>query len=212
MRPLALGLAGIAILAIVSIAALAVTSPGPDASAANATAPPMDISLEPANPSAGDFLEITSSGHHNGQFIYPDTLTITQPEPPVLAIVGERVLEVWTLKALRPGTGSVQTRGSFEKHFTCPTPEDSCGAFFYSAFSPDVEVVVHGNAGDADCDASLQSLDALLILQFDASLVDSIPCGDASDMNEDCVLDSLDAALILKVVASLIPEREFQPC
>ena len=214
MRPVAFGLAGIAMLAIVSIAALAVAGPLPDASAENSVAPPMDISFDPEEPRAGDIVELTSSGYHHSQSILPSVLTITQPEQPVLAIVGDRDGYTWTLEALRPGVALVQTRGTFEKHFTCPTPTvgDFCGAYWHSAYSPETAFVVHGSAGDADCDAVLQSLDALLILQFAVALVESLPCGDASDMNEDCALNALDAFLILQVVDSLIPEREFQPC
>ena len=212
MKPLAFGLVGVAMLAIVSIVALAVAGPWPDASADDVKAPGLTIEIEPREPRVGDIVEITSSGQHLSQFILPEDLFITQPEPPVLEILGERIYDVWTLEALRPGTASVQTRGTFEKHFACPTPEDFCGARFYYVYSWEPVVVVHGSAGDADCDATLQSLDALLILEFAAALVESLPCGDASDMNEDCVLDALDAVLILQVVASLIPEREFQPC
>ena len=212
MRPVAFGLAGIAMLAIVSIAALAVTGPGPDASAEKSGNPGMSLNMNPIPPRAGDTVVITSFGEHLSQHIYPEDLFITQPEQPVLAIVGDLVNDVWTVKALRPGAATVQTRGTFEKHFTCPTPQDFCGAWWYYAYSPEVPVLVQGSAGDADCNAILQPLDALLILHFAAAMVQWPPCGDASDMNQDCALNSLDAMLIFQAVVSLIPEPEFQPC
>jgi hypothetical protein len=58
-------------------------------------------------------------------------------------------------------------------------------------------------AGDADCDGELSSVDAQLILQYGAELVDSVPCPDSADANGDGVINAIDAAIILQIVAGL---------
>ena len=57
--------------------------------------------------------------------------------------------------------------------------------------------------GDANCDGLVNSLDAALVLQFDAGLIHSLTCADA-DYNHDGVVNALDAALILQKDAGLI--------
>lgn len=58
--------------------------------------------------------------------------------------------------------------------------------------------------GDVSCDGVVNSIDAALILQFDAGLVDSLSCQDAADVSADGSVNSLDAALILQFAAGLI--------
>ncbi|MCH8994430.1 MAG: hypothetical protein IH959_05605 [Chloroflexi bacterium] len=56
-----------------------------------------------------------------------------------------------------------------------------------------------------NCDGGFaNSVDAALILQFDAALLDSLPCLDVGDPNEDGSVNSVDAALILQFTARLI--------
>lgn len=59
-------------------------------------------------------------------------------------------------------------------------------------------------AGDADCSGTVTAIDAALILQFGAGLLDSLPCPDAADVNEDGTFTAVDATLILQFVAGLI--------
>ena len=60
-------------------------------------------------------------------------------------------------------------------------------------------------AGDADCSAAVDAIDAALILQFTADLVDSLPCPGGADANGDGLVNSIDSALVLQLVAGLIP-------
>ncbi len=59
--------------------------------------------------------------------------------------------------------------------------------------------------GDANCDLDVNSLDALLVLQYNAALISSIPCQGDADYNVDGVIDAVDAALILQYEAGLFP-------
>ena len=58
--------------------------------------------------------------------------------------------------------------------------------------------------GDANCDASVSSIDAALVLQFVAGLLSALGCEDAADANADGNVDSIDAALILQFGAGLL--------
>jgi len=56
--------------------------------------------------------------------------------------------------------------------------------------------------GDLDCNGSVTSVDATLILQHDAGLIDIRVCS-VADVNEDSAVNALDALLILQFVAGL---------
>ena len=58
--------------------------------------------------------------------------------------------------------------------------------------------------GDVDCDGVVSSLDALLLLQLVAQLVDELSCPDVADVNGDGVVDAVDALWILWIEAGLI--------
>jgi hypothetical protein len=51
---------------------------------------------------------------------------------------------------------------------------------------------------------SVDAVDALLILQFKAALIDSLPNEASADVNNSGEITSVDAALILQVEAGLI--------
>jgi murein DD-endopeptidase MepM/ murein hydrolase activator NlpD len=57
--------------------------------------------------------------------------------------------------------------------------------------------------GDGNCDRAVNSIDAALILQFDAGLIDPLPCLDSADTNRDGAVNPIDAALILQLEAGL---------
>ncbi|MCH8995422.1 MAG: hypothetical protein IH959_10755 [Chloroflexi bacterium] len=58
--------------------------------------------------------------------------------------------------------------------------------------------------GDVNCDQATNSIDAALVLQFDAGLIDWLSCGQNADVNGDGVANSMDADLILQFDAGLI--------
>jgi plastocyanin len=62
-----------------------------------------------------------------------------------------------------------------------------------------------GAVGDANCNGSVDSIDAALILQFSASLTNSLPCQQNADVNASGAIDSIDAALVLQHTAGLLP-------
>ncbi len=59
-------------------------------------------------------------------------------------------------------------------------------------------------SGDANGDGTVNSIDAALILQLDAGLIDSLPSQETADVNGDGSIDSIDATLILQLDAGLI--------
>lgn len=58
-------------------------------------------------------------------------------------------------------------------------------------------------AHDVNCDGSTNALDAALILQHSAGLVESMPCAEAGDANGDGSVNVIDAAAILRLAAGL---------
>jgi len=62
-----------------------------------------------------------------------------------------------------------------------------------------------GGTGDSNCDGVVDPVDALLVLQFDAGIIDSLSCEAAADVNGDGVAGALDALLVLQFDAGIIP-------
>lgn len=58
--------------------------------------------------------------------------------------------------------------------------------------------------GDANCDGTVNSIDALIVLQYVAGLRNTVPCPDEADVDNNGRLTSVDAALILQIDAGLI--------
>ena len=60
------------------------------------------------------------------------------------------------------------------------------------------------SGGDANCNGVINSIDATLILQFDAGLVDSLQCPGFADVNWDHHVNAVDATIILQIGAGLL--------
>jgi subtilisin family serine protease/glucose/arabinose dehydrogenase len=60
------------------------------------------------------------------------------------------------------------------------------------------------SAGDVNCDGRVNSVDAALILQRVAGLIQTLPCMAQADVNGDGEADAIDAALILQLEAGLL--------
>ena len=58
-------------------------------------------------------------------------------------------------------------------------------------------------SGDVNCDGSANSVDAALILQFEAALKDSFACPDAADVDGDGAVNSIDARIVLELDAGI---------
>ena len=58
--------------------------------------------------------------------------------------------------------------------------------------------------GDVNCSQTVNSVDASLILQLEAALVDSLACEDAGDVNCQDGINSVDGSLVLQLEAALI--------
>ncbi len=61
-----------------------------------------------------------------------------------------------------------------------------------------------GTTGDVNCNGSIDSIDAALVLQLTAGLVGSLSCQENADANADGTINAIDAALILQYGAGLI--------
>ena len=57
--------------------------------------------------------------------------------------------------------------------------------------------------GDVDCSLEVNSIDAALVLQYTAGLLERLDCQFLADVNFDGTIDSRDALIILQVVAGL---------
>jgi len=58
--------------------------------------------------------------------------------------------------------------------------------------------------GDANCSSAVDSIDANIVLQSTAQLIDNAPCVSAADADRDGVVESIDATLILQYTAGLL--------
>lgn len=113
----------------------------------------------------------------------------------------------WKLTALEAGTAELRAYINYEKAFPCE-PEPDCipvMSFVGEEETFSVEILPAEEAppqpGDVNEDGVVDSRDALLILQYDAGLIEEPAM---ADLNDDGVVDSRDALLILQYDAGMI--------
>jgi hypothetical protein len=58
--------------------------------------------------------------------------------------------------------------------------------------------------GDSNCDRVVNAIDAALVLQLTAALLEHLPCPANGDANDDGAVDAIDSALILQYGAGLL--------
>lgn len=132
-------------------------------------------------------------------FPYWDPLLSEDMQP------GDRAAVSLTLRAISldqpeqiicPTLGGYPTFDGYTSPSSVYSPPPACAAVTIVTSLP--------LAGDVNCDGVVNSLDALLLLQFISGLVPSLPCPDAADANGDGVVNAVDATLILQFEAGLI--------
>lgn len=62
--------------------------------------------------------------------------------------------------------------------------------------------------GDVDCNNRVNSVDAMLILQFTARLLPTLACSNVADVRADQRIDAVDAELVLQIEAGLIADSD----
>lgn len=120
-------------------------------------------------------------------------------------LTGDNVLASITFNCDRPGVSDLEINVSVFADATASDPQPISftlqnGRITCSDQAPDSAPLL----GDADCSGHVDSRDALLVLQFEAGLLDSLPCQDLADVNRDGRVDSIDAGLIKQIDAGLI--------
>jgi hypothetical protein len=60
------------------------------------------------------------------------------------------------------------------------------------------------NPGDVNCDEEVDPVDATIVLQYVAGLLDALPCPQNADVNDDGAIDAKDAMIILQMSAGLL--------
>ncbi len=82
--------------------------------------------------------------------------------------------------------------------------EDAGGGNAGAAYVFDLLGIKSTPTGDVNCDGVVNSIDAALVLQFNAALLGSLACAGGADVNADGSINSVDAALILQFTAGLL--------
>lgn len=103
----------------------------------------------------------------------------------------------WELLPLRDGETSFEVSLTYTVSWCFPCGEKT---HTHTTSQP---IIVHALPGDSNCDGTIGVVDAALVLQFDAHLLDELPCA-AGDVNDDGATDVVDATLILQYVVGLL--------
>ncbi len=110
-----------------------------------------------------------------------------------------------TLNDISAGPGDLLTPGS------PPTVVESAAALGL-ATGDDVNAATScapasaAGDGDVNCSGETNSIDAALVLQYNAALIGTLNCAVSADVNADGFIDSIDAALILQFEAGFLEQ------
>ena len=104
----------------------------------------------------------------------------------------------WELFGLRGGEATLEISLTYRQSWCYPCDTRS------TTETTTRVVAITALYGDVDCSLTADSIDAALLLQLVAALVDELSCQDGADVNQDGNVNTLDAALILQFVAGLL--------
>ncbi len=118
-------------------------------------------------------------------------------------LTGNRDLASLAFRCLAEGASALQITVHVLADGTSGDPQPISAAVEHGTILCVEQAVL---VGDASCDGEVSAVDAALILQLDAGLIDSVPCPENADVNNDGQINAIDAALILQYVAGLLDE------
>lgn len=78
------------------------------------------------------------------------------------------------------------------------------GALLFGARPERADAGLQFLMGDTDCNSSVTSVDATIVLQYSARLFDTVPCARNAHLNSDALITSVDATILLQYVARLL--------
>ena len=130
------------------------------------------------------------------------------PNEQLSAFIGEGIAGTWTLVV---SDNAALDTGALDSWTLIPTLKDPTATPTSTATvtstpttTPSPSPTPEKPCGDVNSDGEVTSLDALLILQFVAGFLDSVPNPDSADVNSDGQTDSVDALGILQLTAGFV--------
>ncbi len=103
-----------------------------------------------------------------------------------------------------PGADNVSGHGLLDLGMPKPTPTPTATPTATPSPTPTPTPTPIGPPGDVNCDRIVTVLDAVLVLQFTAALLQELPCEAGADANGDGSVDANDAVFILWMQAGLV--------
>ncbi len=167
----------------------------------------------------GNFFEVTADGETVWRYVNPVTgdgpLRQGDPIPPFnVNFQGNFVFKINRYAPDHPGLAGRDLTPGGVLELPKPTPTATntptvtettiATATPTSTPTPVIE------SGDVNGDGEVSAIDAALMLQFGAGLLDSLPYPSSADVNVDGDINSIDAALVLQFTAGLIPSLNLE--
>ena len=119
---------------------------------------------------------------------------------------GDRTLASITFTCLRAGNTALAVQLDEFADATVGDPQPIGADVVHgsiSCLSPEPPLPAK-DPGDVNDDGRVNSVDAALVLQYDADLINSLPNAESADVNDDGRINSVDAAIILQIDAGLL--------